>query len=229
MTKIIAMMVGRNETDRYLERVLDRLTKQVDLVCFLDDASDDDTLEVAKLYDNVITDRMPEPTFTTNEYLLRETAWGMVDKQAKVGDWVLAIDCDEELYGLENAQSLLTRGRWDVIGITFYHMWNETQYRIDGAWKPVISSRLFKYFPHGVFRDRRLACGAEPTYVQDIIQRGRFCSDSPLKMKHLGYQSYEDQLAKYARYMEIDGGEFHSLKHLRSIIDPNPKLADWTE
>jgi hypothetical protein len=227
MPKLIAAMVGRNEVNRYLKQVLDRLSEQVDLICFVDDCSEDDTLDVASSYEKVEWGVMNKPTFISDEHELRSALWSFVGRYAEEGDWILSIDCDEELYGLEYARHLLYQERWDVIGITFYHMWNETQYRVDGAWAPTLSSRLYRYKKGGKFRNRKLACGAEPTYVMDMVATRRFYKESPLRMKHLGYQSYDDQIAKYARYMELDGGEFHSIKHLKSIISPNPRLEDW--
>ena len=39
---IYAQMIGRNESNRFLDRVLERISSQVDRVIFTDDCSDDD-------------------------------------------------------------------------------------------------------------------------------------------------------------------------------------------
>ena len=60
-----------------------------------------------------------------------------------------------------------------------------------------------------------------------MIRRGKYYKDSSLVMQHLGYVRDEDKTAKYARYMELDGGDFHQKSHIESIIDPEPTLLDW--
>ena len=59
---IIAQMVGRNESSKYLKEVLERLKQQVDKIVFTDDCSEDDTAEIAALYAHVYVNE--EPLFT---------------------------------------------------------------------------------------------------------------------------------------------------------------------
>ena len=226
---LIANMVGKNEADRYLEEVLDHLRGVVDEIVFTDDCSTDNTPDIAREYGAQVysTD---ETLFTKNEAQLRQTAWHNLEKHAKIGDWILAIDCDEKLWSTSPTSSvdkLMMQPNYDVLNIRFYHMWNETQYRVDKAWVPGNSSRMFRFFYGGSFGDRRLACGSEPSYVQTLIRRGRYLADTGLVMQHLGYIRDEDKQAKYDRYMALDGGDFHAKTHIESIIDPDPVLKDW--
>ena len=39
--------------------------------------------------------------------------------------------------------------------------------------------------------------------------------------------SVEDKKAKFERYSSLDGGEFHQLAHINSIVDENPVLINW--
>jgi glycosyltransferase involved in cell wall biosynthesis len=227
---IYAQMVGRNEEGRYLEEVLDRLSQQVDKILFTDDCSDENTVKIAKKYCEVYS--TPEPLFTKHEGQLRAMAWGHMNEHAKLGDWVLAIDCDEMLYNKNNLDNLditstLSKAPYDVVNVRFYHMWNEAQWRADKLWAPNNSSRIFRYKENGGFNNRKLACGSEPTYVSDWIRQRNFWFDSGLVMKHLGYVKDEDKKAKHERYSTLDGGEFHALNHINSIIDTNPVLMDW--
>lgn len=230
MTKLIANIVGRNEADKYLDRILSRLADQVDEICFTDDHSDDNTAGIAASYGAHVM-VMPEPTFMTHEGKLRQASWEHLE--SVVGndhDWfVLAIDCDEELYDPGNViSSILDQNHFDVANIQFYHMWNETQFRVDKAWAPHPSSRLFRYFSNGVFQQRALACGSEPMYVQGLIRAGKYLGNSGLVMKHLSYIKDEDKQAKYERYAKIDGGAFHANTHIESILDKEPFLIDWS-
>jgi len=225
---LLAQMVGRNEADRYLEEVLDHLRSIVDHIVFTDDASDDNTAEIAAKYATVYKNE--RPLFTEDEGLLRTAAWKNLQKHADVGDWILSVDCDEKLWCTQpnfNINKLMSQPMFDVINVTFFHMWNDTHYRVDKAWKPSGSFRLYRYFLGGRFKDKKLACGSEPMYVETLIRRGKFMRDTPLVMQHLGYMKDEDKQAKYERYMTLDQGNFHSLQHIQSIIDPDPVLEPW--
>lgn len=225
--KFIAQMVGKNEADRYLVDVLEHLRNIVDEIVFTDDGSDDDTYEIAKSYD-CHTYRNDHTLFTENEGELRQVAWHNLENHATEGDWILAIDCDEKLFQTQRSVWDLFNEPYQVLGVKFYHMWNQTQYRVDKEWKPNISSRLFKYHDSGVFADRRLACGSEPQYVQEYIKTGKFLPNTGLVMQHLGYIRDEDKQAKHERYSILDGGKFHANTHIESILDTSPRLVDWT-
>jgi len=227
---IYAQMVGRNEEDKYLEEVLDRLSQQVDKIIFTDDCSDDNTSKIAKKYCTVY--QTPEPLFIKHEGQLRAFAWGNLSQHAKLGDWVIAIDCDEKLYNSKDISSLdissvLAMSPYDVANVKFYHMWNETQWRTDKLWAPNNSSRIFRFKDNGGFANRRLACGSEPTYVVDWIRQKNYWAESGLAMQHLGYVKDEDKEKKYKRYSTLDGGEFHAIQHINSIIDKDPVLINW--
>ena len=224
---IYAQMIGRNESSRFLEDVLQKLSSQVDKIIFTDDCSTDNTPEIAAKYAEVF--QSPEPLFKVHEAKLRAYAWGNMEKFAKNGDWIVAIDCDEKLFHLENIdiRTVLSQSPQDVVNVRFYHMWNENQYRVDKLWAPNNSSRIFRFVEGGGFANRKLACGSEPTYVADWMRQGNFWKDSKLVMQHLGYILDQDKQIKHERYTEIDGGEFHNLSHINSILDTNPVLIDW--
>jgi len=224
---IIAQMIGRNESSRFLEDVLARLSTQVDKIIFTDDCSTDDTKEIASKYAEVF--QSPEPLFNVHEGKLRAYAWGNLEKFANIGDWIIAIDCDEMLYHVdnENIRDVLSKSAHDVINVRFYHMWNEKQYRVDKLWAPNNSTRIFRFMDNGGFLNKELACGSEPTYVVDWYRQRNYWANSGLVMQHLGYIRDEDKLAKYNRYSKIDGGKFHNLNHINSIVDNDPVLINW--
>ena len=230
MAKLIAQMIGRNEADRFLPEVLDHLKTIADVIVFTDDCSTDNTLEIAKEKGcEGFASIWDEPHFPINEGEQRMQAWKNLETIAEWGDWILAIDADEKLFvPYPNLRSFFDHDI-DVMGVAFFHMWNETHFRVDKAWRPNLSSRLFRYFPNGTFNNRKLACGSEPTYVQDSIRMGKVLWQSELRMQHLGYVKDEDKKLKYDRYMKLDGGDFHAKAHIESIIDPNPTLELWRQ
>lgn len=222
-------MVGKNESNRFLEPVLQRLSTQVDKIIFTDDCSDDNTAEIASKYAEVF--KTDKTLFTENEGNLRSNAWRNLEKFAKEGDWVVAIDCDEMLYQDKDLdlKHVLDQSPYDVVNVRFYHMWNETQYRVDKLWAPNNSSRIFRYRDHGTFFDKKLACGSEPTYVVEWVRQRNYFLHSGLIMQHLGYARDEDKVSKYNRYISIDKGEFHNLQHIESIMDTNFVLVNWNK
>jgi len=228
--KVIAQMVGRNESNRFLKDVLERLSKQVDEIVFTDDCSDDNTAEIAGQYANVY--KTPKRMFNVHEGRLRKYAWLNLENHAKEGDWIVAIDCDEMLYDVNNLdshdiKSVLSRSEKDVVNVRFYHMWNEHQYRVDKLWTPNNSTRIFRFMNGATFLDKELACGSEPTYVVSMLRQRNYWPNSGLVMKHLGYIKDEDKISKYQRYSELDGGKFHNINHINSIIDESPVLVNW--
>lgn len=224
---IIAQMIGKNESSRFLEDVLVRLSEQVDKIVFTDDCSTDDTPNIAAKYAEVF--QTPEPLFNTHEGKLRAFAWGNLEKFANMGDWVVAIDCDEMLHHVdgEDLRSVLAKSAHDVVNVRFYHMWNDKQYRVDKLWAPNNSTRIFRYMTNGGFLNRELACGSEPTYVVEWYRQRNYWLNSGLIMQHLGYIKDQDKIDKYNRYSQIDGGKFHNLNHINSILDKDPVLIDW--
>ncbi len=222
-------MVGKNESNRFLEPVLQRLSTQVDKIIFTDDCSDDDTAEIASKYAEVF--KTDKTLFTENEGNLRSNAWKNLEKFANEGDWVVAIDCDEMLYQDRDLdlRYVLDQSPYDVVNVRFYHMWNKTQYRVDKLWAPNNSSRIFRYRDNGTFFDKKLACGSEPTYVVQWVRQKNYFLHSGLMMKHLGYERDEDKASKYDRYISIDKGEFHNLQHIESIMDTNFVLVNWNK
>jgi glycosyltransferase involved in cell wall biosynthesis len=224
---IFGLMVARNEQSRYLEENLKRLSSQVDKIIFTDDCSTDQTPEIARQYAEVY--QTSEVLFTKHEGQLRYEAWENLSKHAKPGDWVVAIDADEMLFTMDNSsiEDTLNSSPFDVVNVRRYEMWNEKEYRVDKMWAPHNTFRIFRFAKDGVYKDKRLACGSEPTYVENWVRNRNYWFVNPFVMQHLGYARDEDKQAKYDRYMDLDKGEFHNLVHLQSILDPDPVLIPW--
>jgi glycosyltransferase involved in cell wall biosynthesis len=135
MSRIIANMVVRNEADKWLESVLERVMTQVDELCLTDDCSTDNTVEIARKFTDKIQ-VMSEPIFATNEGALRQKSWDFLEQHVDTNDdwWVLAIDADEMLYETRHSlEELTNQKRFDVLSIEFYHMWSDTHFRVDKA------------------------------------------------------------------------------------------------
>lgn len=225
----IAQVVGRNEADRYLHDMLSNISQYVDLIVFTDDASTDDTPNIAEGYGAKVFQN-PEQMFNKHEGKLRATAWSNLSMFANEGDWIISIDCDEIFYPRSEANlHKWMDSPYEVLGITFYHMWNEDSYRVDKLWAPTMSTRMYRYHEGGTYKDSALACGAEPQYVFRYVRTGRFAKNTGFRMKHMGYARNQDKVSKFNRYMELDKGKYHNINHLHSIIDNEVKVQPWSD
>ncbi|MFC9710890.1 glycosyltransferase [Paenibacillus sp. NPDC056933] len=229
--KLTAMLQVRNERGRYLEEVLDDLSDFVDEIVIVDDASTDGTPDICRAYPKVVRLEVLEKPLFAEEWRLRNALW-----QAAVGtdpDWLLSVDADE-LYSTEakNAiRALINQEHSDWIAFRFYDMWGgRTHYREDNLWglHRRHTASLVRYMP-----------GYPYFYPQQNHHVPRLplpCTVLPgisteLKVQHLGWAgSLEDRVRKYLRYKRIDPhGEWGSLEHYESILDPEPRLIPWKE
>jgi glycosyltransferase involved in cell wall biosynthesis len=221
---IYALMVARNEENRFLKTVLERLSTQVDAIIFLDDCSTDNTLKIAEKY--AIVYQTTENLFIKDESMLRQQSWDCLSKHAKPGDWVVAIDADEIITCVneKNLKEELKMSPFDVVCVRRVELWDPLNIRVDKFWGPQFTHRIYRYSSGGVFVQRVLACGSAPMYVTDWLNRGNYWVYNSIRMVHLGYLRYEDRKEKYNRYMNLDAGKYHNLNHLKSILDEDPVL-----
>lgn len=220
---IAHLIVGPGEGDRYLEQVLKRTHSWADQVhVALDPAA---TIKERELV-NVWADSYSvlPATWEEHEARFRLNAWTRLEEAYNLSreDFIVCIDADEVIHDPSLVREAAKEFPGQKISFTFHEMWSADEYRIDENWKPYQAAIMFPYRTHGSFRDRALACGREPTYVSAIPPARNPVSD----LLHYGYATEKDRQAKYERYMRLDGGKFHNVNHLKSILKP-PALHKW--
>ena len=221
---IAHMVVGPGEADRYLDPVLARASEVADVIhVALDPFATPHEKNVALTWADSVT-HTAEPGFTEHEGQYRTRAWMDMEQTIgpELGDQILLIDADEYIHDPDAVKKAGREFPYFRIGFTFYHMWGGDSYRIDGGWTPSVAHILIPYQQGGRHSDKKLACGREPLYAQNIKSQGIPASD----MLHYGYYDDADKTAKYVRYTTLDGGKYHSLSHIKSIIQ-QPSLARW--
>ena len=217
------LVVGPGEAGRYLPSVLDRTARWVDeIFVALDPTAGEQEFDVAREFTNH-TAWMPEP-WVDHEGRFRQNAWDAmsVTLQPTHQDMILLLDADELVVDPEPLRDVVRHNAGSRIGFTFHEMWSLTHYRTDGFWKPYPAWIMIPWKPDGQIRDRALACGREPTYAVNVPKVGLPISS----ILHYGYALKEDRESKYERYMSLDGGQYHNLNHIQSII-ATPQLAEW--
>lgn len=228
--KLAAMMVVKDEVWRYLQPCLDHLLEFCDAVCILDDGSTDEFREIDWAPPNgVHILRQSESTFYQHEGNTRQTLldWTMMASPTHV----LAIDADEFVADGQALRQALgqpsPRGVWRL---NMQEVWGASDdaiiLRQDGGWKEHGIGIAFwvppDHFTNRVLRrhwripDRALACGRVPITV--AMNSNRTFEPPVTDILHFGWACERDRQARYARYVEHDGGRHHAGSHLESIM-----------
>lgn len=226
---ITLMMLVRNEAGRYLERVLRHAAQYIDRAVILDDASEDNTVEICRSALNgipLVMHSNPNPLFH-NEIILRKQLWAMATKTKP--DWILALDADEifEDAAINALRELATRPDVDYYAFRLYDMWTETHYREDSYWCAHNWYRPFmvRYLPgfNYLWQETPQHCGRLPYNITEL--KG---ATSELRVKHLGWMKPADRLSKYHRYKRLDPhARYGLIGQYESILDPRPNLLKW--
>lgn len=229
--KLTLSMLVRNEANRYLPEVLKHAAQYIDEAVILDDASEDNTVELCK---NILS-QIPlkivsnETPGFNNEINLRRQQWDLT-----IGtnpDWILNLDADElfENKIINDIRLLINQPYYDYYAFRLYDFWDTNHYRENKYWEAHKYFRIFlvRYQPNFLYKwqDSPLHCGRFPANVGDLPG-----VVSHLRVKHYGWATPEDRQKKYQRYMELDPeGKYGILEQYQSILDPNPNLIKWEE
>jgi len=242
---LVASVICHNEADRYLRPCLDHLLEFCDEIRVLDDGSTDDFREIGWYDDErVQIMRNSESVFFQHEGRARQQLleWTMEASPTHM----VVVDCDEFVGDGELLRLMMQEeGTTGVWKLTMTEVWQAGEdwlaVRQDGDWKPRPAGIAFEVPPdhwqnrqtrrHWRMNDRALACGRTPIYTTMV--GNRTVSEPITPILHFGWACEADRAARYARYVEHDGGVHHNPKHLNSIMwgDDQVKtsLMDWPE
>jgi hypothetical protein len=218
-------MLVRNEEGRYLERVLEQMTKVCDKIIVTDDASTDDTPVICRSYGAVVYEA-DKSCWGTDELILRKWLWGEACDASKPGDWILCLDADETIPRIDllpDKIELAEQYGCDGLAFNLYDMWDETHYRDDELWNAHTRDWIMcvRYDPakEYIWRETPLHCGRFPLNACDVI------GQTGLAIQHWGWAKPEDRQDKYKRYMQSDPeGEYGCMEQYQSILDEKPTL-----
>lgn len=236
---IYGLIVGKNESYRYLQSCLRWNVPIFDRVLYYDDQSDDDSVAIAKSEGcEVVVRSKWIPAFIEHEAAFRQHSLDCLDDlfhPQNGQDWVFVFDTDEFLVSSwteGDTRTLLNaiidkaeREDAGAIRISRPEFWaadkDSAEQRVDGFWGNITCTRLFRWFGPGQLRNKAMGCGSEPTY---ITKRSILAGSYPLQLLHYGYVNDQDLQDKYKRYSTIEHG--HNDKHIQSIIQ-KPTLEKW--
>ncbi|USB34390.1 glycosyltransferase family 2 protein [Paenibacillus sp. YPG26] len=229
--KLTLSMVVKNESGRYLEKVIAEHKKYVDEVVIIDDGSTDNTADICKEYFDGIPVHLVSNKLSkfSNEVELRKQQWK--ETISTNPEWILNLDADEmfETRFHMELPKLLGQTQTDVFCFRLYDFWNEDHYREDSFWRSHKTYRpfLLRYRPNFEYtwQETPQHCGRFPN---NILKLTHALSD--LRLKHFGWMSEEDRARKFDRYMKLDPqGKFGCLAQYLSIGDEHPHLVRWIE
>lgn len=241
--RIFSLIVGKNETSRYLQSCLKWNVPLFDGTLYYDDDSTDNSLEVAEKAGCVVVSRSPDvPTFMDHEGAFRQDSLGTLQRvfnPVPGEDWVFVIDTDEFLVSTDEVlgtretmnqliRAAISRDCWSI-RVPRPEMWKIDEdgrhyMRTDGFWGTITTTKLFRWEDDGEIKQVPMGCGSEPMYLfRRRIYTNPFAG---LVLLHYGYVADEDLQAKYDRYNSIEHG--HNDAHIQSIIK-QPNLDRWTQ
>lgn len=229
---IVAMMPVRNESMRYLKRVLEHMSQWVDKIVVLDDCSEDDTVKLARSFEKAVVYENERPLFAEDESALRSRLWNLTIKENP--GWIAAIDADEIMEDriIDEVRFLIDQDYYDAIYFRVFDFWaSQTHYRKDGGWDP-----WAKFWPFMV----RYKPDINYFWPRKEIHGGRFPSPcegfapyySDIRLKHYGWANEKEHYNKFLFYRQKDLKLFGNIRpHTQSImISPkSTDLEEWKE
>jgi hypothetical protein len=226
--KLVASLIVRNEIGRYLQPCIEHLQAFCDEIRVLDDGSTDGTREWLEEQERVAVAARPRSAFFEHEGRARNAllGWTFSGKPTHV----LAIDADELVSDgaalRAHCETNEGNGAW-TLGME--EIWKadpqQLWMRSDGSWRvhqvPILWRAPRRATGNYAIEERALACGREPLAVRKLYGRAVRTGASVL---HFGWTNEMARAARYARYVEHDGGKHHAGAHLRSIMFPDRKV-----
>lgn len=228
VVNLVASMLCRNELERYLPEVIGHLREFCDRIIVVDDKSTDGSYEWLLQQSNwqlTVAGNLDE-SFDEHEGKLRQRLLDVTLAMAPEATHVLSIDADEFVQdGDMLRRELEEHSDAPAWTMTMSEIWkaDETHLfvRMDGGWVAHEVLAVWRV-PHGrllKIPERQLAGGRVPRG----IEYGTALPSQQI-LFHFGWTDPLTRAQRYARYMLLDGGQYHSRKHLESIVSPEKAM-----
>lgn len=194
-------MLRIKDEARWIERVLRAMLPVCEQILILDDHSTDDTIQICRSIERVTVFESPFEGLQET----RDKNWLLeqVEKVAHQGDWILAIDGDEELTpgSCEEILRLISNPNGiDAYKFQVLYLWDRPdQIRVDRWYADFRRPSLFRLRPGARFGS---ACGGGFHCGNTVGAKS--VGDCGVKLLHWGYMNREDRIRKYEWYNAPD-------------------------
>lgn len=229
--RLVASMNTHNELGRYLRLTIPRLLQACDEIRIQDDHSTDGTFEWLSEQEGVVVKRNEGTTWRENEGELHQQLldWTLEASPTHI----LAVDADEWLTYPEPLREMIAEGGASVWTLRMCEVWSIDPWllRIDGGWVPHPVGILYSVEgepvtnPEWRIWGRKMAGGRVPRIVRKRQRHRELVRELPIDLLHLGWANPAEREARYQRYVELDGGQFHAGAHLESIMWPDERVG----
>ena len=224
MQRLVGCCTCRNESGRYLEKVLDRISLICDDIIILDDNSTDNTVEICSNY----TDHIYTPVESWNtEWKVRREAIGYALKLKP--SYLLVFDADdyfEECF-IQESKRLMEQNVL-AVWLPYLNMWSDDSYRINchNIEQPLrLCMMRTDYAASGTWNCVNIHSSGFPRIDPSLITTGYS------RIAHLGWSKHEDRIRQYHRYKQRDRdlGYCRPQAEYDSILEKDPILAPFVE
>ena len=199
--RLVAIYRVKNAADTLLES-LDATARFADRIVVLDDGSTDETGTICKNHRAVSVYEYQDLPFDE-----RRDRNHLLELASRCNpDWIIAIDGDE-VFEMDRARAerlmLLADPHVKVLGFHWYTFWEAEHdwFRADGIFGRMSGYRMFRAEPCQKITagtENGLHCGNIPVFPRDT------CRYTDIRVRHLGYDTEQRRLAKYAFYGKMD-------------------------
>lgn len=229
---LVASLIVRNEIGRWLMPCIDHLLDFCDEIRVLDDGSTDGTglwllTGHPESGRRVKTKVSPEPSFYAHEGRARQALldWTMEAEPTHV----LALDADELVADGAAVRAAAEEDGCPTWTLDMQEVWGATEsvllIREDGGWRshgvPMLyrapTERELRRDPDWRMADVALAGGRVPVAVSAFARR-QCTQPCGADVLHFGWANEAAREGRFQRYVEHDGGRFHNIRHLESIM-----------
>jgi glycosyltransferase involved in cell wall biosynthesis len=200
---IYGLLRIKNEA-RWIDRVITSLWPVCEKILVFDDHSTDDTVAICrKLGCQVFESPFTGLDETRDKDYLLDRLW---ERQAKVGDYVIMVDGDEELMA-QDVPLLLEYLKFPYLhcgSFRVLYLWdNEHQIRVDRWYSSARRASCFQLAnPKMRFKQTtyggNLHCSSAP---EELL---KYIIEMPVRLLHYGYMHKEDRIRKFHFYNQVD-------------------------
>lgn len=222
--RLVTCCLAKNESSKFLPSALLEWSKFSDSVILLDDASTDDTAQIA--IDAGATVHFRDGGAWGNESPARQQLFDLAVSNTDYGDWILVLDAD--MTPAKDPRELAFGGHVGAWSFPLFDLWDldPLRYRWDMFWQAHLHPRIWMFRRPAdndwVWPDRGIHCGHLP--LNFTVERGCAAAPEDHALLHYAYSTAELRKLKHKQYASVAAQLSQAeIRHANTIIDEHPQ------